>query len=180
MKSDFILVLCILCFCFLGHSQIYESKWIEKETEKTLLQIDEKNGAHYITLWGIDYEIHGEFPDLFISYHNEKLPLTIDYKNQTLHFQGKDYVAFPSSRKGQFSGLWKSQEEDIKFIIRIDENNDLTWEVVDPSNKGTKFWPKPTEKGFYYTLDHIKYSYIVHEDIMIDNQGNRYKRISEF
>ena len=176
-KTATLFIVALLVFSC-AQSQIYESTWIDKETEKTILKIEERDGKFWLNQYNDTTEIVTEGSKTFVKYPHFNMPFTIDSKKDMLTIRDVQYVLLPNSLKGKFTGKWKDQNGDPSFLVQIDQNNDLNWDIISDANKLTRYYPKPTEDGFHFTMGKDTLSYKLVDGFIIDNEGNKYSKDS--
>lgn len=99
-----------------------------------------------------------------------------------VYFFNQEIVAKPViqeqekiSTKAQFEGKWKSNSQDIIFDIQ-DQNGGIVWDVIENGELPVRYYPKPTEDGFYFTQGNEDIYYTINGSIMQDSKGNMYKK----
>ncbi|MFT4832109.1 MAG: hypothetical protein ACI815_001760 [Psychroserpens sp.] len=179
MKKTALLFTLALFLYSCAESQFYESTWIDQDTEKSILNIEEKNGKLWLNNYGRSDEIVIEGSRAYIKHPNYNVPLTIDSKKDILTVRGVHYILLQNSLKGKFTGKWKNENEDLSFLVQIDENIDLNWDMNIGANKPIRYYPKPTEGGFHFTIGQDTLSYKIVDGLLIDNKGNKYSKDSK-
>jgi len=171
----------------IGH-QIPEGTWIDSTDERTMVHIKQNQGKFWMEVEdraGLrdPLEIAVEGHELFVILNHRKaslkMPLAIRDGGESLRFREMEYIPFSQSWKGRFAGHWKAISGKMEFQVRLDENIDLIWDIVTEENKPIRFWPKRTEDGFYFTRDNDVWSFSITDGIMVDRDGNRYKKVSD-
>ena len=113
-----------------------------------------------------------------MDFRGQRVRITINTEGNRLEYLNTVYLPLAQSRKGLFTGHWKSASGPEEFIISIDDNTDLVWEIRSPLANPVRFWPKPTPTGFYFTRNLEEFSYTLIDGVIQDAKGNTYKRIS--
>ncbi len=183
MKRNFLSLFLLFLITSCAKSQLAEATWIDRADEKTLIHIEHDGGKSWARvedrsgLWE-PLEIAIQGGNTYLKYKNEKIPMEIR-SDGTLLFRDREYILLSDSMKGRFTGRWQSEADGPAFEVRLDGNIDLTWDVIQEGEDPVRFWPKRTEKGFYFTRDHAVWSFYLEDGIMVDADGNRYRKISD-
>ncbi len=179
MKKSAILFTLALFLYSCAESQSYKGTWIDQETEKSILNIEEQNGKLWLNQYDRSDEIVIEGSKAYIKYPHYNDPLLLDAQKDILTIRGVKYVLLPNSLKGQFTGKWKNENGDLSFLVQIDENNDLNWDINTADNKPIRYYPKPIESGFHFTMGRDTLTYKLVDGRLVDNKGNKYFKDSE-
>ena len=175
MKTSLIAFLFLFFFASSAHSQLKESQWIDRENENTLLTISKQDDTYWIDFFEMPYKIVKGDPIPYVVYKGVQFPLLFE-DDENLWFFGNGYMPLDKSVKGRFIGQWKSQDEDTRFVVKMDSNIELNWDIIKGSGKAVRFYPKRTEKGVHFTIGRDTLSFEIKDGFIIDNKGSRYSR----
>ena len=159
-------------------SQISPGKWIEKENENRILSIMEEDGKFWISQFQSEFEIINPESSPYVQMRDRKMPITFAKDGATLYFLSSEYIPLEESKKGQFLGNWKSLSEDIQFLVQLDSNIELNWDIIKESERPVRFYPKRTDKGVHFTVGQDTLSYEIKDGLLIDQNGKKYKKES--
>ncbi len=179
MKIKIFLFTCALVLTSCANTQFAESAWIDKENEKVLLTIEKENGKFWLQLYNSPLEIVENGPNSYAIFKDQKVPISVDTDKEILFYDEVKYIPVSKSVKGQFTGRWKSESEDTVFQVQIDDNVDLTWDIIKGSNKPIRFYPKRTDTGFHFTFGQETLSYILKDGYIIDANDKKYSKDSD-
>ncbi len=176
----FLLLLVLITSC--EETQLTEGAWIDRADEKTLIHIEGDGGKFWVRMEdrsGLSdrMEILTRGGKNFVKHTPWELPIKMDSDGSSLLFRDAQYIPFSKSMKGKFTGRWKSEATGLAFDVRIDDNIEITWDVLQEGLNPVRFWPKRTDEGFYFTRDHEVWSFSMEEGVMVDANGNRYRKI---
>ena len=174
MRIILVLLIGVLTLTSCARSRITESTWIDKETEKILLSIDKKEGKFWLRGYGGSAEIVEEGADTYIMFRDQKAPIKVD--NETLRYLGVTYIPISNSLKGQFTGKWTNETGNTAFVVQIDENVDLTWDIIKGAKNPIRYYPKRADNGFHFTVDQDTLSYSIKDGLIIDAKGTKYTK----
>ena len=175
MKTNLITILLFLFLASPAYSQLKESQWIDRENENTLLTISKEDDTYWIDFFEKPYKIVQGDPIPYVVYKGVQFPLLFE-DDENLWFFGKGYMPLDKSVKGRFIGQWKSQKGDTRFIVQMDSNVELNWDIIKDSGKAVRFYPKRTENGVHFTVGRDTLSFEIRDGHMVDNNGTKYFR----
>lgn len=178
MKGKIALLLLTFGLTACAQPRIQEGVWVDADTEKNRLEIRANKGRYWLIQHGLEGEIQFEKKQAYMDFRGQRVRITINTEGNRLEYLNTAYLPLAQSRKGLFTGHWKSTSGPEEFIISIDDNTDLVWEIRSPLVNPVRFWPKPTPNGFYFTRDQEEFSFTITDGVLLDTSGNTYKRIS--
>jgi len=174
-----LLLICTLIFSSCARTGIAESVWIDKEHEKMVINIEKEKGKFWLRYFNQPMEIVEEGADTYVLMRDQEIPLTIDMMGELLVFNKVEFIPLSKSMKDQFTGRWKNAIGDTIFLVQIDENRDLTWDIIKGSEKPIRFWPKPTASGFHFTYGEELLSFALKDGYIQDTKGEKYFKVSD-
>ncbi len=176
MKNFLLLLIGVFCLSSCVQSQISTGEWLNKENEDILLSIKKEDGKYWIYYFYQTTELFENGNEIYFKIRNEKYPVSIDKENEILEILDVQYIPVAKSMKGQFTGRWVNDSENTVFLVQLDGNVDLTWDIIKGSDTPIRFYPKRTDTGFHFTFDRDTLSYSIKDGILIDVNGVKYKR----
>ena len=175
MKTNLIIFLFLVLIGSTANSQLRESQWIDRENENTLLTIKKENETYWIDFFDKPYKIEKGNPIPYVVYKGVQFPLLFE-DDENLWFFGKGFILLEKSTKGAFIGQWTSKDKDTRFIVKMDSNIELNWDIIKDSGKAVRFYPKRTAYGVHFTVGQDTLSFEIKDGYIIDNNGIRYSR----
>ena len=149
-KRIIIYLLLIFTNSSLFGQRIYESTWIDKRNEMTLITIEKENGKFWLKFYEKRFKIYKP-KNPFILFRGKKSKIEIDHELGNLTLNGKKYIPEFKSRKRTFLGRWKSTSKNTIFDIRL-INDMIVWDIIKDKDKPIRFYPKLTDNGFTFTF----------------------------
>lgn len=180
MRTYLLTLLVVVFLTSCAESQIRESKWIDAENENTLLSIRKDNDTYWLHFFYQPLKIVTEasIPYVTLKYPGEDVELPLLFKdNENLSFYGKNYIPLEKSMKGRFIGEWKSPDESTRFVVQMDSNIELNWDIIKDSGKPVRFYPKRTENGVHFTLGRDTLYFEIRDGFVVDKNGAKYSKV---
>jgi len=160
--------------------QLAEGTWLDRADEKKLLTVAREEGRLIVRIDGErPFEVLEGKTGPYALYSKQKLPITLGADGSSLTFLRTEYIPYSESLKARFTGRWESDADNTAFVVAMDENRELTWDVISGTEKPVRFWPKRTAEGFYFTRGHDEFSFTLQDGKLVDSKGNTYTRASE-
>lgn len=144
-----------------------------------LLNIKKEDGKYWMYYFDKPIELFENDNEIYFVIKDQKYPVNINVDKENLEVLGNQYVPIKKSMKGKFTGKWSNHSENTVFLVKIDGNVDLTWDIIKGSDKPIRFYPKRTDTGFHFTFDKDTLSYTLKDGILIDDNGIKYNKKSE-
>ena len=95
MKKSAILFTLALFLYSCAESQTYVGTWIDQETEKSILNIEEQNGKGWLNQYERSDEIVIEGSKAYIKYPHYNAHLLLDAQKDILTIRGVKYILLP-------------------------------------------------------------------------------------
>lgn len=180
MKMKLLVLLALVALTGPGAlGQLAEGAWLDRADEKEFLTVAREDGRLILRIDGGQlFEILEGDNGPYALYSKQKLPIRLGADGHSLTFLRTEYIPFAESQKARFTGRWESDADNTAFEVAIDENRELTWDVISGSEKPVRFWPKRSADGFYYTRGYDDILFTLRDGKLIDAEGNTYTRVS--
>lgn len=182
MKKNLLVILGLLFYtCPNAWGQLPEGTWLDRANEKTLLTVAWEDDRLILRIdGGSPFEVFDDKTGPYALYSKQKLPITLGTDDGSLTFLRTQYIPYSKSLKARFTGYWESDAGNTAFEVAIDDNRELTWDVVSGTDKPVRFWPKRTAEGFYFTRGFDEFSFVLQGDKLVDGEGNTYSKVPQF
>lgn len=181
MKRKILVLFGLLAFSSpFALGQMAEGTWLDRAHEKNMLTIAREDGRLTLRIdGGQPFEVLEGKTGPYARYSKQKLTIALGADGRSLTFLRTEYIPYSESLKARFTGRWESDADSTAFEVAIDDNRELTWDVVSGTGKPVRFWPKRTAEGFYFTRGYDDFSFTLQDGKLVDAEGKTYSRASE-
>jgi hypothetical protein len=178
MKFIVVLITGAIVLVSCSNPGIAEGNWVDVENEKELLAIKKEDGRFWLHLHNRQMTVNTEGRIPFVTIRDQEYPILLNPLGDTLTFASRAYVLLENSLKGRFTGRWRNASGDTVFLVQIDDNRDLTWDIIRKAEQPVRFWPKRTSSGYHFSLGKKTFTYVLKDGYLMDQEGNKYFRES--